>query len=571
MSGRDPSVRPNIPRAKRDGLELDLDAVCAAGPGALGPDDHYRLKTYGVCPQRDDDRFMVRLRVAAGTLDVAQAETLTQVAHDHAGGWVHLTTRQNVELHSVNLATVPALYAGLAPTGLVGRSACGHTVRNVMACPDAATSAEEPFDVSVDAQWLSAQLVARSRDLNVALPNRLNITLGGCPSCGQEAMVNDIGLVACVRDGEPGYQVWAGGSLGTAPRLAILLRPFVARADLWAAVWAIVEWYLAEGDVEQVTKGRLKFVIEAKGESAFRNAFLKRFTTLRTAAELDDDLRPPPLTLPTNDAPVGVLGRAPTLGWREGIRPERRGGFATITVPVPLGDLPADDLLAVARLAPTGRIVLTREQNIVVPSVPLADVGAVTAALAELGLGPFGARGQVDVRACPGLAFCSLAITASQEVALEIERAVVARADLPREARIAVSGCPNSCAKQQVADLGFSGTKVKVDGEIGLGYQLFLGADLPAGLVGEPVLRLLEREVPAAVVAALELWATLRRPGETAGQTYRRLGLDVIAAALELRLRDAGFGDRPDACSDEPGPEQPTPVQIGAPTLVGVA
>lgn len=569
MSGGSSRTRPNIPRAKRDGLDLELDAVCAAGPGALGPDDHYRLKTYGVCPQRDDDRFMVRLRVAAGTLDVAQAEALARAARDHAGGWVHLTTRQNVELHSVELAAVPALYAALAPTGLVGRSACGHTVRNVMACPDAATSADEPFDVSVDAHWLSAQLVARSRELNVALPNRLNITLGGCPACGQEALVNDIGLVGCVRDGEPGYQVWAGGSLGTAPRLAILLRPFVARDEVWAAVWAIVEWYLAEGDVEQVTKGRLKFVIEAKGEAAFRNAFLKRFNALRAQGELDG-LRPPPITLPTNDAAIGVLGRAPTLGWREGIRPERRGGFATITVPVPLGDLPADDLAAVARLAPTGRIVLTRDQNIVVPSVPLAEVGAVTAALAELGLGPFGARGQVDVRACPGLAFCSLAITASQEVALEIERAVVARADLPREARIAVSGCPNSCARQQVADLGFSGTKVKVDGEIGLGYQLFLGADLPAGLVGEPVLRLLEREVPAAVVAALELWATLRRPGETAGHTYRRLGLDVIAAALELRLRDAGFGDRPDAVA-ETGPTAPTPVDLGTPALAGVA
>jgi sulfite reductase beta subunit-like hemoprotein len=568
MTGRKrPDVRPNIPRAKRDGLDLDLDAVCSAGPSALAADDHYRLKTYGVCPQRHDDRFMVRLRVAGGRLDTAQVDALARAAHAHAGGWVHLTTRQNIELHSVALADVPALYATLAPVALVGRSACGHTVRNVMACPDAATSAEEPFDVSVDARWLSDQLVARSRELNVALPNRLNITLGGCPACGLEALVNDIGLVACLRDGEAGYQLWAGGSLGTAPRLAILLRPFVPRAALWAAVWAVVEWYLAEGDVEQVAKGRLKFVIEAKGESTFRNAFLKRYTALCASLTDKQGLRPPAIDLPVNDEPIGVLGRAPALGWREGIRPERHGGFASITVPVPLGDLPADDLLAIACLAPDGQLVLTREQNIVIPTVPLAAVGPVTAALAELGLGPFGSRGQVDVRACPGLAFCSLAITASQEVALEIERALVARADLPRDARIAVSGCPNSCAKQQVADLGFSGTKVKVDGEIGLGYQLFLGADLPAGLVGEPVLRLLEREVPAAVVAALELWAALRRPGETPGNTFRRLGLDVVAAALELRLRDAGFGDRPGPAADVP--MQETPDGVPVPVLAG--
>jgi sulfite reductase beta subunit-like hemoprotein len=537
--------RPNIPRAKRAGLDLDLDAVCAAGPDALDADDHYRLKTYGVCPQRDDGRFMVRLRVAGGVLDRAQAEILADAARAYAGGWVHFTTRQNVELHSVRLEDVPTLYAQLSPAGLVGRSACGHTIRNVLACSEAATSSEEPFDVSVDAAWLSGELVARSRELNVVLPNRLNISLGGCTACGLEALTNDIGLVACVRDGEPGYQLWAGGSLGTAPRLSLMLRPFVRRADLWPAVWAIIEWFVKEGDVDQVAKGRLKFLVEARGESAFRAAFTKRFAAMRAEESFP---QPPPIELPVADAPVLVLGQAPTLGWRDGIRPERRAGYASVTVRVPLGDLLADDLVALAHVAPTGRLVLTREQNVLVPSVPIADVSAVVGALAELGLGPDGARGAADVRACPGLSFCSLAITGSQPVAIAIERALNGRPDLPRDLSIAVSGCPNSCTKQQVADLGLSGTKVKVDGRVGLGYQLWLGADLPGGgMLGEPVLRLLEKEVPAAVLAATEVWVALRRPGEATGVTYRRIGLDVVAAAIELRLRERGFGERPTA------------------------
>ena len=157
------------------------------------------------------------------------------------------------------------------------------------------------------------------------------------------------------------------------------------------------------------------------------------------------------------------------------------------------------------------------------------------------------------MRACPGLSFCSLAITGSQPVAIAIERAINGRPDLPRDLSIAVSGCPNSCTKQQVADLGLSGTKVKVDGTVGLGYQLWLGADLAGGALGEPVLRLLEEEVPAAVLAATEVWVALRRPGEAAGVTYRRIGLDVVAAAIELRLRERGFGDRPAAESELAG------------------
>ncbi len=526
-------TRPNIPRAKRAGLGLALERVCAAGPAALAPDDHYRLKTYGVCAQRHDDMFMLRLRVPGGRLDRQQLAVVADVARRYAGGWVHLTTRQNVELHSVRLEDVPDVYERLRPTGLVGRSSCGHTVRNVLACPEADTSAEEPFDVSVDARWLSAQLVARSRELNEQLPSRMNISLGGCSACGLEALTNDIGLVACVRDGVPGYQLWAGGSAAGAPRVSFLLRPFLRRDEMWPAVWAVIEWFCAHGDIDQVAKGRLKFVIEARGETAFRAAFAKRFAQLCTE-------RQPPLPeidMAVVDPYERVLSDAPQLGWRDGIRPERRAGFASLTVRIPVGDLLADELEQIADLAPTERLVITREQNLVIQSVPVGNVTAVVDALAQLGLGPDGMRSAGDVRACPGLAFCSLAITASQPVALAIEQAMNRRPDLPRDLSVAVSGCPNSCTKHPVADVGLAGGKVRIDGQVGLGYQLFLGADLPAGLFGEPVVRLREDEAPRAVVVIVELWIALRRPGERPGATFRRVGLDLIGTTIEHRLR----------------------------------
>jgi sulfite reductase beta subunit-like hemoprotein len=377
----------------------------------------------------------------------------------------------------------------------------------------------------------------------VRLPSRINISLGGCPDCGVEALTNDIGLVACVRDGVAGYQLWAGGSLGAAPRLAMMLRPFVTRDELWPAVWTIVEWFCREVGPEQTTRARLKFAIEARGENAFRAAFAKDFA-MRCA---EPHPRPPAIVVPDAHARDRTLAEAPTLGWRNGIEPERRAGYASITVRVPLGDLLADELEEIGRVAPTGRLMLTRGQNILIRSVPVKHAPVVVGALAGLALGPDGARGAVDVRACPGLAFCSLAITASQPIALAIERALHLRPDLPRDATIAVSGCPNACTKHQAADLGFAGAKVKVGARIALGYQLFLGADLGSGLVGEPVLRLLDDEVPDAVVAAVETWTALRRPGEPPGATFRRAGLSVIGRAIEMRLRAVGRGDRPTA------------------------
>jgi len=544
-------TRPDISRAKRAGLDLDLDEMSQRGAGALEPDDRYRLKTYGVCAQRHDNLFMLRMRVAGGRLSPAQVAAAADASRRWGHGWVHFTTRQNIELHSVRLEDVPAIRDVLEPASLFGRSACGHTIRNVMACPEADSSVEEPFDVTADALRISRMLVERSSELNVALPSRINIVLGGCPSCGLDALTNDIGLVACVRGGEAGYQLWAGGSIGSSPRLSTLLRPFLPRQDVWPAVWSILEWFCTEGDIDQVTKGRLKFLIEAKGEDAFRAAFFRRFAALR-----DEPQEPlPPVDLPGHERRDLALARAPALGWRAGITPERRPGLASLTVRVPLGDLLADELEAVGRLSPDGALTLTRDQNLLLRHIPVERVPAVVAALAELGLGPDGARGAVDVRACPGTAFCSLAITGSQPVALELERRVNGRPDLPSDAAIAVSGCPNSCTKHQTADIGLAGGKVKVGAKVGLGYQLFLGADLGAGLVAEPVLRLLEEEVPDAVVAALELWGTLRRPSELPGATFRRMGLDVVASALALRLR----GDEQALGSDAIAPPQVEP------------
>ena len=148
-------------------------------------------------------------------------------------------------------------------------------------------------------------------------------------------------------DGEPGYQLWAGGSLGTAPRLSLMLRPFVARADLWPAVWSIIEWFVTEGDVEQVAKGRLKFLVEARGETAFRAAFTKRFAAMRDEDSLP---MPPPIDAARRPTPrCCVLGQAPDARLAStASAPNGAPGYASITVRVPLGDLLADDLVALA-------------------------------------------------------------------------------------------------------------------------------------------------------------------------------------------------------------------------------
>src|SRR3954470_810507 len=197
----------DIPAAKRAGLPVDLERLEREGDGWLTPEDRYALKTYGVCAQVQPGVFMIRSRIATGRLSPDQLFGLADVADEFAFGWLHLSTRQNVELHHVDGRAVPAVLAAVEDLGLTTRSACGHTMRNVMACPDAGVGIDEPFDCQPDAQRVSDAILARSAELNCRLPSRINIAFGGCPGCRHHARVNDAGFESVVVAGEPGYRL----------------------------------------------------------------------------------------------------------------------------------------------------------------------------------------------------------------------------------------------------------------------------------------------------------------------------------------------------------------------------
>jgi sulfite reductase beta subunit-like hemoprotein len=536
---------PNVPAAKRAGLPVDLDRLAAEGDGWLTPEDRYALKTHGACAQRQPGVFMVRIRVPGGRLLPEQALGVADLAEAHGGGWVHVTTRQNLELHHVDARSVPAVLGAVDALGLTSRSACGHTLRNVMACPDAGVGLDEPFDCLPDAVSASAAIVARSAELNAVLPSRINMSFGGCPACAEHARLNDAGFESVVADGEPGYRLWAGGSLGVMPSLAVPLADFVARRHATAAAVALAETFIALGDLDNPKQGRMKFVLEAVGADAFRAAWRERFDRLAAA----DTVEPPPIDVPKAADIAEILGHAPEGGWGAGVRPQRTPGLALVTAHVPLGDLDGRELRALAALARygSGALWLTRNQDVQWRDVPVGAVGALRHSLVELGLGVAGADTSVDVRACTGSAVCALAITDAPAAGGR----VAASPALGRNGslRIHVSGCPNSCAQHQAGDIGFGGAKVRIGGRTQLGYTVFLGADLAAGRVGEAVGRVADDDVEAVVSGIVGTWEVLRRPGERLVETVDRLGTDAFAGHVSAIA--AGFA---------PGLDEPDPV-----------
>jgi sulfite reductase beta subunit-like hemoprotein len=525
----------DIPKAKRAGLQVDLDRLAAEGDGWLTPEDRYALKTHGVCAQAQDHVFMVRTRIPGGVLPATQARGLARLARRYSPDWVHLTTRQNVEFHWVSDRAVPELLTHIERLGLSTRSACGHTLRNVMASEDAGVSLDEPFDCLPDARAVSDAVVARSATLNCELPGRVNFSFGGSPRCRDDALVNDGGFVSVVVDGVAGYELWAGGSLGKAPQLGVKLAGFVPRTDVLAAAEALIDVYVAHGDFDNPAKGRLKFAVHRLGPRSFREAWEHEFAVAK--ARPHDP--PHPVEILGEGDRVAILSAVPSGGWSVGVRPERHAGFATVTVHVAMGDLAGADLDLIADVAEShsdGSVTLNRDQNVVLRHVAVSAVEGVRKGLLRRGLRILGEDDSGAVRACTGSAVCALGITTAPEagVGLLDSRALARNSSL----RVHISGCPNSCAQHQVADIGLAGSKVRIGGRTRDGYQVFLGADLEQRRLGEVVGRVAASDVGAATDAIVGVWESSRRAGETLGQTVHRLGADAVAAHLEATMAE---------------------------------
>jgi sulfite reductase (ferredoxin) len=520
------AAAPNIPAAKRAGLAVDLERLAAEGDEWLTPEDRYALKTYGVCAQAQPGVFMIRIRVPSGRVTPTQARAVAELADVHGEGWVHVTTRQNLELHHVAARSVPSVLDACDALGLTNRSACGHTHRNVMACPDAGVGLDEPFDCGPDARAVAAAIIARAAEINVVMPSRINLAFGGCPMCADHARLNDGGFESVVVNDEAGYRLWAGGSLGTMPFVAVPLAEFVPRQRTLAAALALTETFIDLGDLDNPKKGRMKFVIEAHGEDAFRAAWNERFERLSATT----DFQPEPVDIPDVARLAEIMAHRPDGGWGDGVRPQRTPGLTLVTVNVPLGDLTGADLRVLADLARLGDgyLYATRNQNVQFRDVPVGRVAELRAELSALGLGLEAADSSVDVRACTGSAVCSLAITAAPTAGVRIAASPL----LARNGslRVHVSGCPNSCAQHQAADVGLSGGKVRINGVTRLGYALVVGADVAAGRLGQPIGRVASEDVEPAVSGVIGTWESLRHPGERLVETLDRVGTDVFGS-----------------------------------------
>ncbi|MCA9672808.1 MAG: nitrite/sulfite reductase [Myxococcales bacterium] len=513
---------------------------------------------------------MMRIKLPYGALTAAQLEALAEVAEEYADDVVHATTRQDVQLHFVHIEDTPDIMRRLAAVGITTREACGNVVRNVAGCPLAGVCHDEAFDITPYARACAMYLLGHP-DAQ-AFGRKFKISFSGCKehACGLATM-HDLGFVARVRPRADGtvqrvFEVHVGGGLGAVPHQAKLYDEALPVQELLPLTQAICRVFAAHGEKRNRARARVKFLIAKIGLDAFRElveaerqklAPDPRWTAFLDALHAHDD-KPLHAAAPLEARALEALEddkAAAFARWRStNASSQRQPGYSVVTVTLPLGDISARQLRALASAAREhcgDTIRVTVEQNLVLRWVPDRALIALWRALGAAGLAEPGAGSIVDVTSCPGTDTCKLGISASRGLAAELRTQLSARNLYLDEAvkglRIKVSGCFNSCGQHHVADLGFYGVSRKVGSHAVPHFQVVVGGQWSenAASYGLAIGAVPSRAIPQAVALLLGDFVDKRERGERFQAYTRRVGKVALKASLApLAAVPAYDGDR---------------------------
>ena len=406
----------------------------------------------------EDPYFMMRVRIPGGQLSSDQLRVVAEVSKEFGRDLADITDRQNVQFHWINISDVPAIWERLEEVGLSSVQACGDVPRNILGCPVAGLDAAEVLDAS--AALRATEEVATSRTDLTNLPRKYKTAISGCGLQCTAHEINDISFVGVVGpDGRPGFDLWVGGGLSTNPMLAQRLGAFVPAEDVpevWAGVTSLFRDY---GYRRLRSRARLKFLVADWGVERFREVLEREY--LERA--LTDGPAPP----------------APAPGSRDHVGVHRqRDGLYYVGVAPHTGRTSGTQLWQLADLAEaygSGRVRTTIEQKLLLLDIPERAVAELTAELAAIDLQASPSVFRRGTMACTGIEFCKLAIVETKGRARDLYTELARRLpDFDTPISINVNGCPNSCARFQLADIGLKGSIV--DGQEG--FQIHLGGSL---------------------------------------------------------------------------------------------
>ncbi len=496
----------------------------------------YRVP-HGIYEQRTSGDFMVRVRIPAGMVLPAQMNRLAKLSREYGDGVLHVTTRQDIQIHKVKIEDTPTVVEGLLEVGLSSRGGGGNTVRNITSCPRAGLCQDEVFDIRPHAVALTEYLLDFASSFN--LPRKFKVVFSGCSQDCALASVADLGFFAGTKDGTNGFAVYAGGGLGPNARVAVKIEDFVAEDEVFQVAEAMKRVFDAHGDRTNKHRARLRYVLKRVGEDEFVKLYKEELTKVR-----QEQLQTPAIRqISSTSSRAGDGGSEPTNGYKDWLKKnvfaEKEPGEFTVSLRLGLGDISAEDLEAIGSLSQRvgeGFARTTQSQDLLLGGVREEDLPFVFGQLGALKADVIRAAGPKMV-ACAGAATCRLGLCRSRGLAKAIE-SELENTDLPVDLinqAIRISGCSNSCGQHYISEIGLQGRAKRVGGKLVPCYVFLTGgvAKEAEACLAEAVAVIPAKNVPALISAVLGLIASRRKDGQSLESAVVDLKEDIEKITAE--------------------------------------
>ena len=536
----------------------------------------FRLQNGAYGSRLNSEFSMIRIKVPGGDISPEQMEKIANLSESFSIGSAHVSTRQNIQLHWVQLEDVSEVVRGLAEGGLTSREACGNTIRNVMCSHFAGVCSSEPFDTTIYAKAIAKFFLRNPICQN--LPRKFKFNFACCSEHGF-VRIADVGLVPTIQDGIRGFRIYLGGGLGAASFIGHLLEEFTPESRLLSTSMSTIRVYDRLGNRENLARNRMRYLVNEMGWKKFQALVLKEraiveaTTSIPTKNIFENILK-------TDNISHSALSSKKTLPlinsdnvqtayerWlNTNVIAQKQSGYYSAYITLGAGDITSNQLRVLAEcireFSEEQKARTTPQQNFFIRYIKSDSVPKFFTKLSGIGLGNPGANTIVSPVGCSGTTSCNLAITNSHRLAKEIQsKFLELNFDMDNDlhtSTIKISGCPNSCGQHEVATIGFYGGATRLGNSMAPIYtMLFAGSTGETGELGKIVMRVPAKRVIDVVLKIIECYKEEKNGNETLHDWVHKISigqgngktktLEDIKKILAPVIKLPSFSENPDS------------------------
>ena len=577
------SPKSNSRWGKEEETEIFGENVKLFRKGKMSEDDFRRFRLqHGAYGSRLQQNYsMIRIKIPSGDITPEQLEKIASMSEAFSIGSAHVSTRQNIQLHWVQLEDVSEVMRGLVEVGLTTREACGNTIRNVMCSHFAGVCPDEEFDSTPYAKAIARFFLRNPVCQN--LPRKFKINFACCSNHGL-VRIADIGLIPMKKDETNGFKIYLGGGLGAASFIGHQLEEFTPEDRVVSTCMAVVRLFDRLGNRENMARNRMRYLVNEMGWEKFQKLVIKERSSVEMTISLETlnrykvDFEGASIRQLSNGNKLPLINEKvdinsdPYKRWiHSNVVPQKQNGYFVVFVTLGAGDITSNQLRSLAKTIQNysgeGCARNTPNQNFAVRFVKAMDLPEFYNDLAKIGLANPGALTMSSAVGCSGTTSCNLAITNSHRLAKEIQSKFIELGldteDNLRDSTIKISGCPNSCGQHEIATIGFYGGASRIEGTMTPTYtMMFGGRDGEEGMLGRTVMRVPAKRVISTIIKIIEIYRQERSADESLTKWIGKLingedndkgeinNLDDIKKALMQTISLPNPNDDPESYMD---------------------